>query len=236
MVANNLLASLPAIDFARLAPALRTVQMSLKKIVYKPGEPIDQVFFPGDGFFSVLTVLQNGTMVEVATVGNEGMVGLAAMVDSDSSLSLTMVQAEMKTCYTIPAVDFRNELRRHGALYRLINRYNQALFGFVMQSTACNAVHSVEQRLSRWLLLAHDRIGADEFPLTQEFVAMMLGASRPTVTLVAGTLQKAGLITYQRGHVTIVDRQKLEQASCECYRTSTDLLTDVASEPRALRA
>ena len=108
-----------------------------------------------------------------------------------------------------------------------MSRYAQALSGFIMQSTACNAVHSVEQRLSRWLLMAHDRIGRDDFPLTQEFVAMMLGTSRPTVTVVAGTLQKAGLITYHRGHVTIVDREKLESASCECYRTATDLLKNV---------
>ena len=101
--------------------------------------------------------------------------------------------------------------------------------GVIMQSTACNAVHSVEQRLARWLLLAHDRVGKDEFPLTQEFVAMMLGVSRPTVTVVAGTLQKAGLITYQRGHVTIVDREKLESASCECYRTATNLLKNVTA-------
>ena len=96
-----------------------------------------------------------------------------------------------------------------------------------MQSTACNAIHSVEQRLARWLLMAHDRVGKNDFPMTQEFLAMMLGASRPTVTIVAGTLQKAGLITYGRGHITIIDREKLESASCECYRTTTDLLKKV---------
>ena len=109
----------------------------------------------------------------------------------------------------------------------MLAHYSQALTGFVMQSTACNAAHSVEQRLARWLLHAHDRVGKDEFPLTQEFVAMMLGAARPTVTVVAGTLQKAGLITYRHGHVTIVDRAALEQASCECYLAATDLLETV---------
>ena len=111
--------------------------------------------------------------------------------------------------------------------------FAQALFGFVAQSTACNAIHSVEQRLARWLLMAQDRMGSDEFPLTQEFVAMMLGASRPTVTVVAGTLQKAGLITYHRGHVTVVNREKLEAASCECYRAATDLLHGVTDRSRA---
>ena len=107
----------------------------------------------------------------------------------------------------------------------------QALFGFVAQSTACNAVHSVEQRLARWLLMARDRMERDSFPLTQEFAAMMLGATRPTVTVVAGTLQKAGLITYHRGQVTIVNRKKLEAASCECYRTATALLAAVTDKP-----
>src|SRR5213075_885166 len=111
--------------------------------------------------------------------------------------------------------------------YALLTRYHLAFVGFIMQSTACNAVHSVEQRLARWLLMARDRMGSDEFPLTQEFVAIMLGASRPTVTLVASTLQKAGLIRYHRGRITIVDGEKLEEASCECYRTTTDLLKAV---------
>ena len=138
-----------------------------------------------------------------------------------------MVQAEIDTCYTMSAQAFRKEMDRRGAFYDLLTRYGQALVGFIMQSTACNAVHSVEQRLSRWLLMAHDRVGKDEFPLTQEFAAMMLGTSRPTVTVVAGTLQKAGLIKYHRGRVTVVDRKKLETASCECYGTATDLLKAV---------
>ena len=116
---------------------------------------------------------------------------------------------------------------RRGPFYKLITRYSQALVGSIIQSTACNAVHSVEQRLARWLLMARDRMGGNEFPLTQEFAAMMLGASRPTVTIVAGTLQKAGLITYHRGYVTIVDAERLEDASCECYRTTTDVLKSV---------
>src|SRR5688572_26513817 len=143
-----------------------------------------------------------------------------------------MVQAETDICYTMPVHAFRDEMNRHEEFYDLITRYTHALVGFVMQSTARNAVHSVEQRLARWLLMAHDRVGTNEFPLTQEFVAMMLGASRPTVTVVAGILQKAGLITYHRGHVTIVDRKKLEAASCECYRTATNLLKNVTRTHR----
>lgn len=225
--ANRLLAALPADDYARLIPVLGTTALNLKRFLYKPGEPIDRVYFPGGGFVSVVTVLNDGGMVEVATIGREGMLGVSAVWNRDPSPAAAMVQAEMDTCYTMSADAFRKEMDRRGPFYDLLIRYGQALVGAIMQSTACNAVHSVEERLSRWLLMAHDRVGKDEFPLTQEFAAMMLGTSRPTVTLVAGTLQKAGLIEYHRGHVTVVDRENLEGASCECYRTATDLLNAV---------
>jgi CRP-like cAMP-binding protein len=234
---NVLLAALPREDYARLAPALEVVPLTLKEILHKPGEPLQHVYFPGGGgFCSVLTVLQDGGMVEVATIGREGMVGVSAVLDGGRVPSCAMVQAESATSYRLTVDALRRETDRHGALYDLLTHYSQALMGFVMQSTACNAAHSVEQRLARWLLHAHDRVGRDEFPLTQEFVAMMLGAARPTVTVVAGTLQKAGLITYRHGHVTIVDRQALERASCECYSAATALLQAVTDESRASRA
>jgi len=225
--ANQLLAALPADDYQRLAPALDVILLKLKQFLHRPGEPMTHVYFPGGGFVSVVTVLKDGSMVEVATIGREGLLGVSAMLNGDPSPTAAMVQAETDTCYKMTVGDFRGEMDRHGPFHHLMTRYAQALTGFIMQSTACNAVHSVEQRLARWLLMAHDRIGQDDFPLTQEFVAMMLGTSRPTVTVVAGTLQKAGLITYHRGHITIVDRQRLESASCECYRTATDLLKNV---------
>jgi CRP-like cAMP-binding protein len=225
--ANHLLAALPADDYARLAPTLRNTPLKLKRFLHKAGEAVDQVYFPGGGFVSVVTVLKDGGMVEVATIGREGMLGMSGVLNGDASPAASMVQAESDVCYTMSAKAFREEMDRRGAFYELLTRYGQALVGFIMQSTACNAVHSVEQRLSRWLLLAHDRVGKDDFPLTQEFAAMMLGTSRPTVTVVAGTLQKAGLIKYHRGHLTIVDRENLEAASCECYQTATDLLETV---------
>ena len=230
--ANELLAALPSEVFQRIAPSLAVVPLKLKKILHKPGEPIQEVYFPGGGFCSIVTVLDDGRMVEVATVGREGMVGMSAILNGNPSPSATMVQGETDTCYTMPVAAFRQEMIRREGFYDLISRYAQAHVGFVMQSTACNAVHSVEQRLARWLLMAHDRMGQNEFPLTQEFVAMMLGRSRPTVTIVAGTLQKAGLITYHRGRITIVDREKLESASCECYRATTDLLRNVTRSAR----
>lgn len=234
--ANDLLAALPIDDYTRLAPRFRIVPLKLKQFLHRADEPIDQVYFPGGGFVSIVTVLKDGAMVEVATIGREGMLGMSEALSREPSPSAAMVQAESDTCYTITAAAFRQEMDRRGAFYDLLTRYGQALVGFIMQSTACNAVHSVEQRLSRWLLLAHDRVGKDEFPLTQEFAAMMLGTSRPTVTLVAGTLQKAGLIKYHRGHVTVVDREALEAASCECYRTATELLKSVTAGSRRASA
>jgi CRP-like cAMP-binding protein len=226
---NQLLAALPAADYERLAPSLDTIPLNLQEHLHKPGEPIRHVYFPGGGFCSVLAVLEDGRMVEVATIGREGAVGVAAYFDGDgtASRSLSMVQAAANICYRMPVGVFRQEMDRRGAFYELLTRYTQALIGLIMQSTACNAVHTVEQRLARWFLMAHDRVGTDSFPLTQEFVAMMLGVARPTVTIVAGTLQKAGFITYQRGKVTVVDREKLEAASCECYRTVAGLLDNV---------
>jgi len=225
---NHLLAALSAGTFARVGPLLDIMPMTLKTVLHKPGEPVEHVYFPGGGFCSVLTVVADGSMVEVATIGREGMVGVSAMIDSDSrDPSIAMVQAESNLCYRLSTGDFEAELDRRGEFRTLIRRYVQALWGVVMQSTACNAVHSVEQRLARWLLMAHDRVERDEFPLTQEFAAMMLGATRPTVTVVAGTLQKAELIAYQRGRITIVDREGLEEASCECYGIATALLAAV---------
>jgi CRP-like cAMP-binding protein len=224
---NLLLAALPADEYKRIAQSLDTIPLKLKSLLHRAGDPIEHVYFPGGGFCSMLAVLKDGGMVEVATIGREGMVGVTAVLDGNPVSSTSMVQGETDTCYRMKADAFRREMDRRGVFYELLTRYAQALVGFIMQSTACNAVHSVEQRLARWLLMARDRMASDDFPLTQEFAAMMLGASRPTVTIVASTLQKAGLITYHRGHVTIVDGEGLEAASCECYRAATDLLNAV---------
>jgi CRP-like cAMP-binding protein len=229
---NLLLAALPVDEYKRIAQSLETIPLKLKIILHRAGDPIEHVYFPGGGFCSMLTVLKDGSMVEVATIGREGMVGVTAILDGNPVSSTSMVQGETDTCYRMKADAFRLEMDRRGVFYELLTHYAQALVGFIMQSTACNAVHSVEQRLARWLLMARDRMGSDDFPLTQEFVAIMLGASRPTVTIVASTLQKAGLITYHRGHVTIMDAEGLEAASCECYRTATDLLNAVTTRAR----
>jgi CRP-like cAMP-binding protein len=226
---NLLLAALPKIDRDRLLPLLETVPLILKGFLHRPGEQIDYVYFPAGGFCSVVTVLEDGSMVEVATIGREGMVGVSAMIQGRPVVSATMVQGASDVCFRMTASAFRTELDRRGPFYNLLTLYAQALTDFIMQSTACNAVHSVEQRLARWLLMAQDRMAADEFPLTQEFLAMMLGATRPTVTVVAGTLQRAGLISYHRGRIKVISRVKLEAASCECYKTTTRVLRRVTS-------
>jgi CRP-like cAMP-binding protein len=228
-VKNLLLAALPKADRERVVATLEIVPLKLKALLHKPAERIQHVYFPAGGFCSVVTVLEDGSMVEVATIGREGAVGVTAVLDGTPAPSASMVQGASETCYRMPASAFRREMDRRGAFYELLTRYGQALVGFIMQSTACNAVHTVEQRLARWLLMAQDRMESDEFPLTQEFAAMMLGATRPTVSIVAGTLQKAGLITYRRGRVKVLNRGKLETASCECYRAATNLLRAVTS-------
>jgi CRP-like cAMP-binding protein len=222
-----LLAALPERDRQRLMPSVDIVPLQLKTLLHKPGDLIRHVYFPGGGFCSIVTVLKDGSMIEVATVGREGMVGITALASAATMPSATMVQGETDICYRLPVEAFRNAMQENGAFYDIVTRYSEAHLGVVMQSTACNAVHSVEERLARWLLMAHDRMEANEFPLTQEFAAMMLGAARPTVSLIAATLQRAGLITYRRGRVVVLDRDQLEAASCECYRTATNLLNAV---------
>ncbi len=210
---------------------LELVTLDAKQVLYNPGEPSAYVYFPRGGFLSMAIVMENGAMVEVATIGREGMAGLSTKDPGHpaSTNNLVVVHGDRDSCYRMSSEDFRREMDQCGAFTDLITNYSEAFLGVVMQSTGCNAAHSVEQRLAKWLLMAHDRMEATEFPLTQEFVAMMLGATRQTVTVVAGTLQKAGLVTYHRGRISIVDRKGLEAASCECYKVSTGLLRGAVS-------
>jgi CRP-like cAMP-binding protein len=224
---NRLLAALPSDEYARITATLDTIPLPLKQYLHKAGERIDHVYFPGGGFCSMVTELTTGDMIEIATIGREGIVGASAMLKGDPVTTAVMVQGATETCYRMPVAAFRREVGRGGRFAEVVSAYAHALFGFVAQSTACNARHAVEQRFARWLLMAHDRMERDEFPLTQEFAAMMLGATRPTVSVVAGTLQKAGLIHYRQGHVTVLDRERLAQVSCECYGTVAGLLNAV---------
>jgi len=228
---NRLLASLPNEDYQRLAPHLRTVPMKSKQVVHKQDQQINDVYFPSGGAFSLVKTLQDGQVAEVATVGAEGAVGASVFFGQQFADCDVIVQLPGPEALAISADMFNTEMERRGAFYNRVVRYNQALMSQIMQTTVCNGLHSAEQRCCRWLLMTADRAGNEEFPMTHELLATMLGVRRPTVTLVAASLQKAGLIEYRRGSVKIVDRQRLEAACCECYHTVKDqmrrLLPDI---------
>jgi CRP-like cAMP-binding protein len=216
---NKLLASLPAEDFERLEPHLRIVPMKMRQRFHRQDEPIQDVYFPGGGACSLVKTLQDGQAAEVATIGGEGAIGASVFFGERIAECDVLVQVPGPAAYALSADIFNKEMDRRGAFFNRVIRYNQALMSQIMQTTVCNGLHSAEQRCCRWLLMTHDRAGKDEFSLTHEFLAAMLGVRRPTVTLVAASLQEAGLIRYRRGSVTIVDRARLEAASCECYQT-----------------
>ncbi len=216
---NRLLACLPRADFQRLRPHLRTIPTTAKLVFHRANEPVEEVFFPNGGVASVTMVMNDGAMVEIATVGDEGFVGINALFNSSVMTGETMMQVPDTDAEVLPVSIFQRELDRRGPFFDCVQRYSEAFLLLTMQSTACMALHGLHQRCSRWLLMAHDRVRRDEFTLSHEFLAMMLGATRPTVSEVAGALQKSGLITYKHGQITILDRAKLERTSCECYAT-----------------
>lgn len=213
---NRLLAALPAADLAWLRPRLEPVDFAPRTILHPPGEPITAVHFPETGWVSMLAGLENGDAAEVGLVGREGMVGLPLLLGADRSPFEAMVQAG-GTALRLPAAALHEALERSGALHTALLRY--ALFFSVQvgQTAACNGRHQIEQRLARWMLLAHDRSEGDSFPMTHEFLSMMLGVRRAGVTVAAGALQRAGLIQYERGRMTVTDRPGLEAAACDCY-------------------
>jgi CRP-like cAMP-binding protein len=203
---------------------LQTVPLMRRQVLMKRGEPITYVYFPNGGVCSVTAMMKNGDAVEVATVGDEGMLGISAFLGGNAMPGETMMQVPSAdpshmTAERIALPAFRHEVERRAALHHNVSRYSQGAIALIMQSTACMALHTVSQRCCRWLLMTHDRIRSDQFYLSQEFLAMMLGSTRPTVTLVARALQQAGLIRYTHARMTILDRPRLEAASCECYPT-----------------
>ena len=215
---NKLLAALPREDFNRLQPSLTPVPFTFRKFFNKQGEPIHHVVFPSSGVASVVNVMADGRMVETATIGNEGIVGSSVFVGGEIALADAFVQVPgERPALSMSAIAFREELDRRGPFYDVVSRYSQAFQALVMQSTACNVLHSVEERCARWLLMTHDRVTGDDIRLTHEFLGMMLGARRPTVSLVLGTLAKAGLIENANRKIVVVNRKGLEEASCECY-------------------
>jgi CRP-like cAMP-binding protein len=212
-----LLAALPAADRQRLLKALQQVSMTVGQSLYEAGEPITFVYFPLSGVHSIVSTVTDGGMVEVAAVGNEGMVGIPVFLGGRSTLgeAFCHVPGDLLRMRT---ARFREEVRRSRALRTVMLRYTQAFIQQIAQHVTCNRLHSITERCATRLLMTHDRVSADEFVLTQESLAQMLGVRRATVTTAAGLLQHAGLIRYTRGRITIIDQKKLERASCGCYR------------------
>jgi CRP-like cAMP-binding protein len=236
---NRLLTLLSDDDYERLRPHLASVAFDYRKSLYEASRPIGHVYFPIDGVASLVITTSDGASAEVGTIGSEGMVGLPVCLGDSDAPSSVYVQVP-GTALEIDARIFRGELERSPSLNLVMLRYAHAFFNQVAQSAACAHLHKVEQRCCRWLLMTNDRMPSGDFLLTQEFLGMMLGVRRTTVTDVMGSLQRAGLIRYRRGHVTILNDEALRQRACECYEISKlefdRLLGDTAEAPRGDKA
>ena len=218
---NKLLASLPRDHFDRLPPHLSTVSLQQGSVLFEAGDEVDQIYFPHNGMLSLLAVLRDGKAIETATVGREGVVGAMAGLGLYKSLVRVVVQMPM-TCSKISATHFRPVVSASDVVRNLCIRYNEVLLSQARVTAACNALHPIEARFCRWLLQSADRSASDTVTLTQEFLAEMLGVRRTSVTEVASKVQSAGVITYSRGVIRILDRPALLRMSCECYETLLD--------------
>jgi CRP-like cAMP-binding protein len=217
---NRLLAALPRAEYASLAPHLEDVELAFKQTLYDPGDTVDTLYFVERGVVSIVVVLDDGDVIEAGTIGNEGVVGIRGLLGADNAFNRAICQ--------VTGAAKRIELgviRRSApgsALTRLLHRYAGATISMMSMTAACNRAHSLDQRMCRWLLMTLERVGRNEFPLTQEFMAQMLGVRRPSVSVAGRDLQRAGLIQYSRGRITVLDHRGLEAASCECYARIRD--------------
>lgn len=215
--ANRILAELSEEEISHLSPELEVRELPLGEQIYSSGGQLDYVCFPISCIVSLVYTMENGATAEMGLVGNDGMVGVALFMGGDTMPNRAVVQLG-GTAIRMKAKTLKREFLRAGSLQRVLLRYTQALMTQISQTAVCNRLHSVEQRLSRWLLLCHDRAEGDELRMTQEFISNMLGGQRQSVTVAAGHLQDAGLIRYSRGHIQILDRATIERGVCECYR------------------
>lgn len=218
---NHLLAALPADEYARLLPDLELVPMPFGDVLYESGEQMRHVHFPITSIISLLYVMEDGASAEIAIVGNEGVVGVSLFMGGETTPSRAVVQSAGHA-YRLRAQLLKDEFnrfggRRSGALHNLLLRYTQVLLTQMAQTSVCNRHHSLDQQLCRWLLLSFDRLPSNELVVTQEMIANMLGVRRESVTEAAGNVQRAGLIEYTRGRITVIDRPGLEARACECY-------------------
>ncbi|HEX8176467.1 MAG TPA: Crp/Fnr family transcriptional regulator [Pyrinomonadaceae bacterium] len=220
-VGNRLLAALPQEEYERLRPYLEPVSFDLGEVIYESGEHLDYVYFPTTAIISLLYLMEDGSSAEMGLAGNEGVVGIALFMGGGTMPNRAVVQSA-GGAVRMRAKAMQAEFALGSRFQQLLLRYTQALITQISQTAVCNRLHSVEQQLSRWLLLSHDRVEADELIMTQELIADMLGVRREGVTVAAGRLQDDGAISYVRGHIQILDRGKLEAIACECYRVVKD--------------
>ena len=213
---NLLLAALSAAQLKRLARDLEAIEMPLGDALYESGRQSQYVYFPTTSIISLLYVLESGASTQIAVVGNDGVVGVSLFMGGETTPSRAVVQSA-GLGYRLAARAIKDEFTRGGPLQGLMLRYTQSLFTQMAQTAVCNRHHSVDQQLARWLLHSIDRLAVPHITMTQELIATMLGVRREGVTEAAGRLQKAGVISYRRGHISVLDRRKLEQMSCECY-------------------
>lgn len=235
---NRLLAALPADVYERLDPDLELVPLALGKVIYEANDALSHVYFPTTAIVSLLYTMEDGSSAEIGVVGCDGVVGIAVFMGGDTTPNRAVVQSAGHA-YRLALKPFREEYRRIGALHRLLLLYTQALLTQMSQTAVCNRLHSVEQQLCRWLLSSRDRLESDELIMTQELIANMLGVRREGVSVAAHRLQRAELIRYKRGHITIVDRPGLESRVCECYqvvKTECDRLLPYQLNPSGPRA
>ena len=213
---NHLLATLPDEVLERLLPHLELVEMPLGMVLYESGDTLRHVYFPTDSIVSLLYVMESGASAEISVVGNDGVIGVALFMGGESTTSRAIVQSA-GSAYRVLGKRFKEEFNRHGDMLQLMLRYSQALITQMAQTAVCNRHHSIDQQLCRWLLLSLDRLSGSQLAMTQELIANMLGVRREGVTEAAGKLHRLGVIDYSRGLITVLDRDKLEHLSCECY-------------------
>jgi len=230
-IGNLILLALPQQECKQFFPALELVRLKLHQLLHETGEVIKSVYFMNDGLASVLTVMPDGKSVEVGLIGKEGFVGLPVVFGFRTSPLRVVIQSDA-TAYRVDVPTLRKILSDCPELATQLQRFAMVLAMQSTQLAACNRLHDVEERLARWLLMSHDRIGGETMPLTQEFLGQMLGTRRSSVSVAASILQKAGMITYTRGNVTIVDRPKLAEVACDCYQIIQDQKSNWRSETR----
>jgi CRP-like cAMP-binding protein len=218
---NRLLDALPSDEYERLLLSLQPVSFSLGEVVYEFGGQLDYVYFPTTAIVSLLYTMENGATAEMGLTGNDGVVGIALFMGGGTMPNRAVVQGA-GSAVRMKAKVLQDEFGLGGKFQHVLLRYTQALITQISQTAVCNRLHTVEQQLCRWLLLSHDRVETDELIMTQELIADMLGVRREGVTVAAGHLQDAGAIRYIRGHIRILDRQRLEETVCECYRVVKD--------------